>query len=215
VGHHRLKSRQTSGPPDNMSHGRRRACVATRPSRGRHHGPRMRRLRHSSETVRRARADRGRSRRAQARHTSRCPPRRRENETVRLDETLSDEAVTQGRCRPRRLAASSTDLLAFHRPRLTSPRLLPAARPRLPVESSLRPARSEINATRFGVLVPSFPDHDDHRRERSETSSSASGSRSRRRRLSVCQPQCASSAKGPRAQLVRVVHDAFPRLDET
>jgi hypothetical protein len=96
VGHHRLKTRQTSGPPDNMSHGRRRACVATRPSRGRHHGPRTRRLRHSSETVRRARADRGRSRRAQARHTSRCPPRRRENETVRLDETPSDEAVTRG-----------------------------------------------------------------------------------------------------------------------
>ena len=112
---------------------------------------------------------------------------------------------------------NSTDVLAFHRPRLTSPRLLPAARPRLPVESSLRPARSEINATRLRVWVPSFPDHDDHFRERSETSSSAFGSRSRsrRRRLRVRQPQCASSAKGPRAHLVRVVHDAFPRLDET
>ena len=158
------------------SHGRRRACVATRPSRGRHHGPRMRRLRHSSETVRRARADRGRSRRAQARHTSRCPPRRRENETASTKRQATKRSPESGAVHggSRRVPPTYSPFSDRASPlRASSRRASSPSRRVVAASGALGNKCHAFGRKRcraFRIMI--------HRRERSETSSSARGGES-------------------------------------
>ena len=131
--------------------------------------------------------------------------------------------VTLGRCCPRRLAARFADVVGFHRPRLNSPRLHTAARTRLPVGSTPRPTRSVMPRRAATCTTASFFfGAEAHEASAGSAPTAAGGERnqfvslrvSRRRRLRVRPPR-ASSAKGPRAHLVRVAEDAFQRLDET